>query len=232
MGKKESLAIEYVELKKKFDGDEFKPRLIIHQIPYLIKHFSVASLEEKIEAVKSCIDAKEHRLKVEEYYKTEEGLKIKKNIEERKAFLIDIRKKIIKSVENDVQKYLDENIGDGWTNKVTNNFNYIYVDFGLKPVTPKYIKDNCTFEFGHEFNISYDHDYGKDRYEMNYGTLGPFDLDNNSIRPKYLLGMGKICSDKKFITELKNRLINVNSRIMEIRTEIDNLDNTLKNPKL
>ena len=61
--KKLNLASRYVELRKEFDGCDFKPNLTNNQMSYLTKEFKVWQLEDKIEAVKSAINQRNIRLK-------------------------------------------------------------------------------------------------------------------------------------------------------------------------
>ena len=234
MGKKEKLANEYIALKKEFDGPDFKENITEHQVWWLVREFKANQLETKIDAVRRAIDEKNLRLKKEAFYETEEGKIYKKKIEDRTNLLITVRKLLIRRIEDFVQTYLDKNLGDGWTCQFGYGWNNCRMTIGLKAIDPERIKNNLKFEFGHEFDISWDKDFygnGK-KFEMNYGTLGAFDLENNEIRPKYLLGMGKFCSDTSFITKLNNEFDEVNTKLMEIRKTLDELNNKYENPKI
>ena len=59
---KRQLAKQYIELKKQFDGKDFKSSIKAHNIDYLVENFKAIDLEDKIEAVKSAIKAREKRL--------------------------------------------------------------------------------------------------------------------------------------------------------------------------
>lgn len=234
MTKKEALANMYITLKKEFDGDEFNSNLNCNKVCYLKSQFKAYQLEDKIEAVKRAIADKKLRLKKEAFYETEAGKIYKKNIEDRMNLLISVRKSLIRSVEDFVQTYLDKNLGDGWICQFSHGYDDCRMTIGLKAVNPEYIEKNFTFEFGHEFDIYWDKDYfgkGK-RFEMSYGTLGAFDLENNKLRPKYLLGMGKFCSDTSFITKLSNEFDEVNTKLMEIGKSIDELNKKYENPEM
>lgn len=52
---KRDLAKKYVELKKQFDGDEFKAGIKMHDIDWLVQEFSATDLEDKITAVENAI---------------------------------------------------------------------------------------------------------------------------------------------------------------------------------
>ena len=61
MGKKEQLANQYINLKREFDGPDFKENILAHQVSFLVKNFKIVDLEEKCEAVKLAIIAKNAR---------------------------------------------------------------------------------------------------------------------------------------------------------------------------
>lgn len=234
MSRKEKLANEYIALKKEFDGSDFKENITEHQIWWLVREFKINQLETKIEAVKRAIADKALRLKKEAFYETEAGKKYKNDLEYRKEHLINIRKMTIGSVNGFVQKYLNENLGDWWTCQFTHSYNACRMTIGLKTVDPERIEHNFTFEFGHEFDIYWDKDFCGDgkKFEMNYGTLGAFNLENNYLRPKYLMGMAMFCNDKNFLYELDKKFTEVNEKLMEIRNEIDNVNKKLENPEI
>lgn len=234
MGKKEKLANEYLALKKEFDGPDFKENITEHQVWWLVREFKANQLETKIEAVKRAIADKELRLKREAFYETDEGKIYKKNIEDRMNLLVNVRRSLICGIEDFVQTYLDKNIGDGWICQFHNSYNACRMTIGLKAVDPERIEHNFTFEFGHEFEISWYKDFYGDgkKFEMNYGTLGAFSLKDNYLRPKYLMGMAMFCNDKNFLSELDKKFTEVNEKLMEIRNEIDNVNKKFENPEV
>ena len=59
---KRELAEKYVELKKEFDGKDFKPTIQIHNVEWLIKEFKKEDLEDKVNAVQSAIKMRNKRL--------------------------------------------------------------------------------------------------------------------------------------------------------------------------
>ncbi len=52
---KRMLAQQYVELKKQFDGKDFKPTIQAHNVDWLVKEFKVVDLKDKISAVKRAL---------------------------------------------------------------------------------------------------------------------------------------------------------------------------------
>jgi len=233
MGIKEKLANQYLELKKQFEGPEFKENLSTNKVSYLVKEFKKVDLEDKIRAMETAIEAKALRLKKEAFYATPEGEKYKKDLEERRELFIHVRKTLIKGVEGFVQNFLNEYIGEGWGCQFSHGWNRAHLSVGLKAFTPERIEKGYFFEFGHEFEITWDkEDFGHGELQMNYGTLGGFDLENGEGRLKYLRGMAEFADNKGWINKLKERFVDANAKLMEINRNIDEVDDKLKNPKI
>ena len=233
MGIKEKLANQYLELKKQYDGPEFKENLSTNKVSYLVNEFKKVDLEDKIHAMETAIKAKELRLKKEAFYATPEGEKYKKDLEERRDLFIHVRKTVIKGVEGFVQNFLNEYIGEGWGCQFSHGWNRAHLSVGLRAFTPERVEKGYFFEFGHEFEITWDkEDFGRGELQMNYGTLGSFDLENGEGRLKYLRGMAEFADNKGWINKLKERFVDANAKLMEINRNIDEVDDKLKNPKI
>lgn len=233
MGIKEKLANQYLELKKQYDGSEFKENLSTNKVSYLVNEFKKVDLEDKIHAMETAIKAKELRLKKEAFYATPEGEKYKKDLEERRELFIHVRKTIIKGVEGFVQNFLNEYIGEGWGCQFSHGWNRAHLSVGLRAFTPERVEKEYFFEFGHEFEITWDkEDFGRGELQMNYGTLGSFDLENGEGRLKYLRGMAEFADNKGWINKLKERFVDANAKLMEINRNIDEVDDKLKNPEI
>ena len=233
MGIKEKLANQYLELKKQYDGPEFKENLSTNKISYLVNEFKKVDLEDKIRAMETAIEAKALRLKKETFYATPEGEKYKKDLEKRKELFIHIRKNVISGVEGFVQYFLNKYIGEGWGCQFSHGWDRVNLTVGLRAFTPERIEKGYFFEFGHEFEITWDkHDYSRGELQMNYGTLGSFNLENGEGRLKYLRGMAEFADNKGWINKLKERFINDNAKLMEINRIIDEINNKLENPKI
>ena len=233
MGIKEKLANQYLELKKQYDGPEFKENLSTNKVSYLVNEFKKVDLEDKIRAMETAIKAKALILKKEAFYATPEGEKYKKDLEERRELFINVKKTVIGGVEGFVQRFLNEYIGEGWGCQFSHGWNRAHLSVGLRAFTPEGIEKGYFFEFGHEFEITWDkEDFGRGELQMNYGTLGSFDLENGEGRLKYLRGMAEFADNKGWINKLKERFVDANAKIMEINRNIDEVDDKLKNPKI
>ena len=55
------LAQEYIELKKQFDGNDFKTGIKAHNVEWLVKEFTASQLRDKIEAVKSALKSRNEK---------------------------------------------------------------------------------------------------------------------------------------------------------------------------
>lgn len=233
MTTKEKLAIEYINLKKQFEGDNFEENLTDNQIWYLTKRNSIADFKRKIEAIKKDIDDKDMQLKREAYFLTPEGQDYKKKIEDLIANYRADWKKIRDDFENWIINKVNEMVPGKWTARLSlGSYMSGNVEIGLVNRDPK---RNFPMEFGHEFTIYFDnYNYGEEtpRFELNYGTLGAFDLFNDETRPLYLNGLATISNNKEFLHVLMEKFIENCNRIKEISKNIDDLNEKLDNPKI
>lgn len=86
------------------------------------------------------------------------------------------------------------------------------------------------FVFGHTFTIYHDTMFDK-RFEMNYGCSGPFKLLNDEVlRPKYLMGMATFANDKDRLDRLRLYLKSVGEDIEEVEERMDKVSDKLKHP--
>ncbi|MBR6907095.1 hypothetical protein IKN40_00945 [bacterium] len=232
MTKKEKLATEYLTLRKEFDGDNFKPGLRDNQIWYLVKEFKVYELEDKINAVKNAINEKNLRLKKEAYYITPEGKAYKENLEnilnEKNNERLTIHDEFQKWISDEVNKMLP----GGWGVNLSIGYNSANVVIGL---LNRDSNRNSEFQFGHTFEIYFDgHNFEKrsPRFELNYGTLGCFDLFNDETRPVYLNGLATISNNKEWLQLLMAKFIENVQKVYKILKEENELYVKLNNPKI
>ncbi len=231
MTKKEKLATEYINLKREFDGNDFKENITENQIWYLTREFKIVHLETKIEAIKRAIKEKELRLKREAYFATPEGQTYKKEIEDRLETYRRELKDINNSFENWIIKKVNEMAPGNWTAKLSiGSYGSSHVEIGLVNRDPE---RNFTMQFGHEFTIYFDdYNFGKKapKFELNYGTLGSFDLFNDETRPLYLNGLATISNNKEFLQLLMAKFIENCNNVKKISKQMDELERKLNNP--
>lgn len=230
MTKKEKLANEYLNLRKEFDGEDFKPGLTDNQVWYLTREFKVYQLEHKIEAVKNAINEKAIRLKKEAYFETPEGKEFKNSIENQ----IKERRNAYRKLHDDFSGWIigevNKMVPGGWTANLHIGYMSGNVEIGMVNRDPE---RNYSMQFGHSFTIYFDsYAFGKKspRFELNYGTLGAFDLFNDETRPLYLNGLATISNNKEWLQLLMAKFIENVQVATEMSKEIDELNHKLDNP--
>ena len=237
MGQKEKLIRQYFALKHRFDLNEpgcskvcpYEPTSA--DIRYMSKEFKVMDLEYKISAVESSLRRQAVRIERENYFATEEGKLAKENAENEKVNLWTQHKNLIIELENWLNKELHYLFGDNWKCKFNIGYKSIHGEIGVKNRDPE--REYFDFEFGHSFDIYFDLDnFGKSspRFEMNYGTLGSFDLFEDTYRSEYLEGQGKFANNKKLLKDLFDKMMDIEKRNEVIENKINEIDEFLKNP--
>ena len=229
MTKKEKLVTEYLTLRREFDGPDFKENITTNQMWYLTKNFRAIDLENKIAAVKCAIEDKVKRLEKEAYFATEEGKKLKEELEFERSILIKDRKNYVTNTEGLITDMVQELVGEDWTCNISLGWNNAVLGIGLKNTDKN---RNFQFEFGHDFEIRYDnHPFGEDkRFTMNYGTLGSFDLNGDEYRKKYILGMGTMANNDEFLNHVKTYLMILIDNYIKLEEKINNINDKLNNP--
>lgn len=235
MTKKEKLATEYLALKKEFDGDNFKPGLTDNQMWYLTKEFRVIDLEDKIEAVKKALNEKNRKALVEKYFTTPEGQKYKADIETQIQKSCEEYKKIHADFETWISDEVNRMVPGGWGVHLSLGYKSGNVEIGLLNRDTDEKAKWRKLQFGHEFEIMFDLcNWGKKspRFDLNYGTLGAFDLFENETRPLFLNGLATIANNKEWLQLLMAKFTEVVQKVNAISSKRDELDNMLKNPKI
>ena len=236
MTQKEKLIRQYFALKHKFDMNESceKPcpaEPTEKDIRSMQKEFKVMDLEYKISCVENALKNQAMRIEREKYFATEEGKLAKENAENEKANLWAQHKNLITELENWLNKELHYLFGDNWKCKFNTGYKSIHGEIGVKNIDPE--REGFDFEFGHSFDIYFDLDnFGKSspRFEMNYGTLGSFDLFEDTYRSEYLEGQGKFANNKKLLKDLFDKMMNIEKRNEIIENKINEIDEFLENP--
>lgn len=232
MTKKEKLATEYIELRKKFDGPDFQEQARSNQVWYLIKEFKVCDLECKIEAVKRAIADKELRLKKEAYFETPEGKAYKEDLETKITANIQAYQALRNEFQNWVITEVNNMVPGNWTANVSFGYNSGNITIGLVNRDPK---NNYEMQFGHDFTIYYEpytYKHNGPRFELNYGTLGSFDLFNDETRPVYLNGLATISNNKEWLLTLMDKFIDHIAVANDLTKIREDLRNQLNNPNI
>jgi len=239
MSQKEKLIRQYFALKHKFDMNENCERPCPAEptekdIRSMQKEFKVMDLEYKIESVENALKKQSIRIESEKYFATEEGKKDKENVENKIANLVTKQKNLVIEFENWLNTEIRYMFGDSWLTRVSFGWKSVNIEIGLKNIHPE---NSCgIFEFGHSFNINFGLDSyyieknKKPRFEMNHGTMGSFDLFDDTYRSLYLEGLGRLANNKVMIQNIFDKCNEYTIEDYNIEKEIGELEEYLKNP--
>jgi hypothetical protein len=190
---------------------------------YYPRDAKVYEMKQTLENFKNRLNELNRKIEVKKYYLTDEGSKVKSKLESKREKLYsnlkDYNNKQCERISKKILAFLD----DDWTTNVSDT----RIEIGLKD-----IKENkFNFLFGHSFEFYLNTWSKENKLEMNYGTMGAFDvLDDNCFRPKYLLGMASIANNKELISELRSIMIEWRRVCRDFYSEIDDIEKVLKNP--
>lgn len=195
----------------------------VRNFPDTKKEFGkLKELEDFISMIEKRIEILKNEIAIEKFYLTDEGIALKSNLEKKCETLYDNAKILHEKMQGLVSEKILALLDDSWTVNACET----KIEVGLKDTTDKGFR----FLFGHSFDIYYN-TWGGDKLELNYGTMGSFDvLDPECVRPKYLLGLASIANNKELIVELTSIMKNWNDTRREMFREIDRIEETLKNP--
>ena len=191
-------------------------------------------LEKELAIAKEALKAAQKKAAVEKWLASEEG---KEYIQSRKNTIENLYKENREKMEEArayVSKFIKFLLGEQWD--VTR-----FGDDRMEvAIIDKYSEDGTPVGlFGHEFNVYFGHDwkFTNDsvaetyRWEMNYGTMGSFNLDeDNSTRVQHIIGMGKFAEYTSKSTELKDYLQSLAKELYGRHKLIYNIEKEIKNP--
>jgi hypothetical protein len=90
-------------------------------------------------------------------------------------------------------------------------------------------------QFGHDFTIYYEpstYKSNEPRFDLNYGTLGSFDLFNDETRPVYLNGLATISNNKEWLKNLMNKFAENIKKVNALQKLREEFRNQLNNPEI
>ena len=238
MGKKEKLIIEYFALRHQFDVNEGENcKHVWKEVPYPYeiekwkKEYKVMDLEDKVASVKRSLEAQAKKLRIKKYFETEEGAKVKADLEARQEELYTERKHLEEAYGAKLDKMIVGVIGNKFTTSFNGSSDCCQMGIGIINNDEK--RKGFTFKFGHEFEMRYERNWCRTNdFELliNYGTLGSFNAINDEDRIAYIVGFGKFLEN----VELKNNVITLfkefMSKVAVITNEADKIYNKLINP--
>lgn len=172
------------------------------------------------------------RLRIENYFNTEEGKILKENTKKRLNEIYDTRRKYIKETEKEIEQIIKSWLGEQWGIRLNGGNMEVGI---VKEVRYDENKDKWNnFHFGLRFDVYF---YGEKEncenrlLKMNYGSMGSFNLlESNNLRSQFLLGMGMFSTNTEHLESLKKRLTEYYNMLYEWMKEVSNLEEKLANP--
>ena len=238
MGKKEKLIIEYFALRHQFDVNEgenckrvWNPVPSPSEVRDWMREYKVMDLEDKVASVKRSLEAQAKKLRIKEYFETEEGAKVKADLEARREELYTERKHLEEAYGAKLDKMIVDVIGNKFTTNFNGSSDRCHMEIGIINTDEK--RKGFTFKFGHDFEMTYEKNWCRtDDFELsiNYGTLGSFNAMKDEDRIAYIIGFGKFLEN----VELKNNIIAIFKEFMTevgvITNEANKIYDKLNNP--
>ena len=185
-----------------------------------LSYWKCDEIKNKIDWVTVKLTALENYLKVKRYYETEEGVKIKNELEESIEHYNNRHKEIFNEYKEKFKKLIIDELDEDWIINLSSNC----ITVGLKNK-----ETGEPFEFGHTFEIFYDN-WETPEIQINYGTMGGFYPIKDNYRSKYILGLGTISSNIDLIHSILNIFIMFDKEITEISKKCNEVRKKLKNP--
>ena len=240
---KEKLYIEYITIYNKVCELNGKEPLECNEEFFNSARFqreartkSKDEWRDSISYQKCAYEHKVMRLKIENYFNTEEGKILKEDIEKRLNEIYNTRRTYIKETENEIEQTIKSWLGEQWGIRLNNNNMVVGI---VEEVRYNENKDKWNdFYFGLTFDIYFENYFyreeekGKNKsFEMNYGSMGSFNLSEpNNLRSQYLLGMGMFSTNIENLESLKKRLTEYLNTLNDWRKEAYRLQEKLANP--
>lgn len=235
---KEKLYKEYVIAKNKLNalrgekligGDNIEEYFNSNTFAYYAKSYTKDEINRMIHNVEIAYEDEVEKLRVENYFNTEEGKAEKENLTKQIENGVNERRELIVSTTKIIDSFIKEWLGNDWGCGLVGNSS---IQIGMVENVAENKANH--FYFGHTFTLYYNDYFTKDRFEMNYGCMGSFGLldgsKENDLRCQYLLGMGKFSSNKEKLAELKIILDNFCMEEYKYNKTLDDLRHNLNHP--
>lgn len=229
---KEKLYMEYVIAKNKLNaligedligGDNIDEFFESRTFKNVASSYTKDELKRKIYNVEVSYNNAFEKKRTEEYFGTEEGKAEKERLTKEYEALQNTRAEMFKNANKELDIFIKDFLGKEWGVR--------YGTYSTEIGIVKDVNDGfVNFVFGHSFTIYHDAMFEK-RFAMNYGCLGSFELLNDEVlRPKYLMGMATFANDKDRLLRLRLYLKSVEEDIKGVEERMDKVSNRLKHP--
>ena len=229
---KEKLYMEYVIAENKLNaligedligGDNIEGYFNSDEFSNRASHHTKNQIRNMIDYAKRCYEFELKKKRTEEYFDTEEGKAEKERLTKEYEALQNTRAEMFKNANKELDIFIKDFLGKEWGVR--------YGTYSTEIGIVKDVNDGfVNFVFGHSFTIYHDDMFEK-RFAMNYGCLGLFELLNDEVlRPKYLMGMATFANDKDRLLRLRLYLKSVEEDIKGVEERMDKVSNRLKHP--
>lgn len=231
MGIKEKLYREYVEKQNKvnaLNGSELITFNSEASFSLNASHYKKSEIIDLIRYAEAAYEEELERIRVENYFNTEEGKVEKDALNQQIDNVVNKKKDLFFNTTKEVDSFIKSWLGQEWGCGFVGATN---VEIGLIDSVNQHGANN--FHFGHTFTVYYGNSvFNTDRFDMNYGSMGSFNLlgDNGNLRCKFLVGMGLFVSDKNKLNELKSIVDEFCKTFDSYNKELFNLQNKLAHP--
>lgn len=190
---------------------------------YYTRDAKVYELKQTLENFKRNLNELNVKIKVKQYYLTDEGAAKKATLDKELEYLYNESESEYETYKAKISEMILSRLDENWTCNITNSGG----SFGLIDKI-----NNDRYIFGHSCELYFDNWFRTDpKLQLNYGALGAFNpLDENTHRAEYLMGMAKIATDKELFTELTTMYIEWNKSYYKRCRKIDDVKKLIKNP--
>ena len=193
--------------------------------------YKIEELKRKIEDTESYIKSYQEKKKIEKFFGTPAGIRLKANNTRLIDVLIEKRKQLhLRAIDN-ITEIVKTVCGERWgVTQFSCGYNGSMTIGVLDP------KNNRQTLFGKYFSILFeakDLD-GKevDDFKMSYSSCGSFDPLSDDDDVEFVIGMGKFITNAHVINKLKMYCLELCREAEEISNEIDKLRHELNHPEI
>lgn len=191
---------------------------------------TMKKLEEEMTVWQNMLATEKSKQAVKDWLLTDDG---KAYIQEREDKMKSIRNachSILDGAREWVSKQIKALLGEQWD--VTS-----FCDGSMEiSIVESYTEDGRPLGlFGHGFNVYFRRSWKDDKYEweMNFGTMGSFNLnEDNSTRIQHLAGMAKFASDTETVPALRDYLHQMAEQLRKMDKQYWQLEKEVKEPKV
>lgn len=237
MTQKEKLYFEYLEIQnsiyavkgetdKQINLDEFSKK---GRFMAVARNSVVYDLQKSIKYAKQQLERYQFEAERDAWFKTAEGAQWKQDKEAQMQSIREQEMELLERARQYASVTVQQVIGA----------HFDVTSFGESSMTIGLVKEYKDGKpvalFGHTFEVFFERDYFKKelRWELNYPTMGGFDLnEENNTRTQYLVGLAKFASNKTLVPSLRDFLHGFGKSMSTLFLAYCDAERELKNPSV